>query len=224
MIPSPLLVGHRGDPAHAPENTLASFRQAIAKGAKAVEMDLRRSRDGRWVVFHDSTLDRCTGRSGTIAGTGWETLRDQRIPALTQVLDLCRRKRAQAFLDVKVARNESSLFQALQRARALKRVMVGAGGPVTLSRWRPLLGETPLFWVTGYRAPITRRRIAQAKRLKLAGLAVYKRWATRRLIDRVHEAGLKLYVWTIRTPRELQRFAALGVDGIMSEVWPPPSI
>ncbi|MGZ5891267.1 MAG: glycerophosphodiester phosphodiesterase family protein, partial [Caldimonas sp.] len=61
------VVGHRGNRAHAPENTLESFREAVALGADAVEFDLRVSRDGALVVIHDETLERTTDGSGPVA-------------------------------------------------------------------------------------------------------------------------------------------------------------
>ena len=54
----PLIIGHRGASALAPENTLAAFRQAVADGADGIEFDVRLARDGVAVVIHDATLER----------------------------------------------------------------------------------------------------------------------------------------------------------------------
>jgi len=62
-----LVIGHRGNRAHAPENTLESLREAAALGVDAVEFDLRVSLDGILVVMHDPTLDRTTDGSGPVA-------------------------------------------------------------------------------------------------------------------------------------------------------------
>lgn len=61
------VVGHRGNRAHAPENTLPSFEQAVALGADAIELDLHLSRDGVLMVCHDATLERTTDGSGALA-------------------------------------------------------------------------------------------------------------------------------------------------------------
>jgi len=61
------VIGHRGDRAHAPESTLASFRQAVALGVDAIEFDLRVSRDGVLMVFHDGMLERTTDATGALA-------------------------------------------------------------------------------------------------------------------------------------------------------------
>lgn len=62
-----LVVGHRGNAAFAPENTLESFQQAVSLGADGIEFDVHLTRDGRAVVMHDPTLDRTTNASGAIA-------------------------------------------------------------------------------------------------------------------------------------------------------------
>ena len=64
------VIGHRGNRAHAPENTLESFLEALALGADALEFDLQLSRDGQLVVFHDATLERTTDGHGAVEQTG----------------------------------------------------------------------------------------------------------------------------------------------------------
>ena len=66
------VVGHRGAPRIAPENTIASFRAAIAAGADAIETDVCVTRDGRFVLWHDASpsqtiaFARQTGREGLL--------------------------------------------------------------------------------------------------------------------------------------------------------------
>lgn len=60
------IVGHRGNAAHAPENTIESFSEAVALGVDALELDVRVSGDGHVIVIHDPTLDRTTDRTGPV--------------------------------------------------------------------------------------------------------------------------------------------------------------
>ena len=60
------VIGHRGNRAQAPENTLESISQAVALGVDAVEFDVRVSRDGKLLVMHDPTLERTTNGSGFV--------------------------------------------------------------------------------------------------------------------------------------------------------------
>jgi glycerophosphoryl diester phosphodiesterase len=63
---TPLIVGHRGSSAIAPENTITSFRQSILDGADGVELDVHLTSDGEAVVIHDGTLARTTNGSGRV--------------------------------------------------------------------------------------------------------------------------------------------------------------
>lgn len=66
-LPETVVIGHRGASGHRPENTLAAFIQALEMGADAIELDVRRSADGQWVVFHDDSLERTTNGQGIVA-------------------------------------------------------------------------------------------------------------------------------------------------------------
>ena len=69
------VIGHRGNAARAPENTLESFRQAVALGVDAIELDVRVTRDGVPVVIHDPTLGRTTDRGDAVADISLPALR-----------------------------------------------------------------------------------------------------------------------------------------------------
>ncbi|MBT4741219.1 MAG: glycerophosphoryl diester phosphodiesterase [Rhodospirillaceae bacterium] len=70
----PRIVGHRGAPQLAPENTLASFRAAAEAGAEAVEFDVALTYDARPVVIHDTSLERTTNGTGLLAESTLEAI------------------------------------------------------------------------------------------------------------------------------------------------------
>src|SRR3990167_4313755 len=70
-----LVIAHRGNSMHAPEDTLESLRQGMALGADGLEFDVRLSADGVPVVIHDPTLDRTTDGSGPVAACTLAELR-----------------------------------------------------------------------------------------------------------------------------------------------------
>ena len=59
-------VAHRGASAYAPENTIAAFDQAVDMKADYIEIDVQRSKDGKLVVIHDTTVDRTTDGTGKV--------------------------------------------------------------------------------------------------------------------------------------------------------------
>ena len=70
----PLIIGHRGASAVAPENTMAAFRKAIAVGADGIEFDVRLTRDGVPVVIHDNTLRRTGGLPDRVTDLNWSEI------------------------------------------------------------------------------------------------------------------------------------------------------
>ena len=89
---APLIIGHRGASAVAPENTLAALDRALADGADGVEFDVRLARDGVPVVVHDATLRRTASRPEPVASLTSAELRrtdagswfNRRFPALAR--------------------------------------------------------------------------------------------------------------------------------------------
>ncbi len=90
----PLLGGHRGNPAHHPENTIRSFRSAITAGCDLIECDVHLSLDGRLMVIHDHTLERTTNGTGMVRDQTAAQLRrldagqGEHIPLLQEVIEL----------------------------------------------------------------------------------------------------------------------------------------
>lgn len=90
---SPLIIGHRGASAVAPENTLSAFARALSAGADGIELDVRLSRDGVPVVIHDATLPRQRLRKRLVGGLSLAKLKqadigswfNQRHPDLARV-------------------------------------------------------------------------------------------------------------------------------------------
>ena len=96
------MIGHRGAAGAAPENTLASIRKARELGATWIEFDVKLTKDGHAILFHDDCLERTTDGRGAVAATtlaeirrldagGWfgPAFRGEPVPTLGQALALC---------------------------------------------------------------------------------------------------------------------------------------
>ncbi len=99
-----MVVAHRGDWHEAPENSLAGMRHCIDMGVDVIEIDIRRTKDGRFVVIHDKDVDRTTTGTGRVDELTFEQIRelrlreksgaptDERVPSIEEVIDLARGK------------------------------------------------------------------------------------------------------------------------------------
>ena len=110
----PRVVGHRGAPRLAPENTVSSFQAAAAAGIKAVEFDVALTSDSRPIVIHDASLERTTDGSGLLADSTLESISGldagswfspsfsgEVIPTLEEVIDLFTALGLQANIELK---------------------------------------------------------------------------------------------------------------------------
>ena len=78
-LEGPLAIAHRGGGAERPENTMAAFEHAVDLGYRCIETDVRATRDGVVVVYHDEQLDRLTGHAGPLAAHSWRELAELRV-------------------------------------------------------------------------------------------------------------------------------------------------
>jgi glycerophosphoryl diester phosphodiesterase len=92
------IVGHKGATGYAPENTLPSFQMAIAIGCDRAELDVRSTKDGQIVVFHDDEVSRLTNGVGLVSEMTLSELKKldceqgEKIPTLQEVIDVCKNK------------------------------------------------------------------------------------------------------------------------------------
>jgi hypothetical protein len=157
---APLIICHRGASAFAPENTLEAYAAAMDYGADGCEVDIRKTRDGVLVLFHDDMLDHLTTGLGTVDrfsyfellqmrprrvyGTAnWET----RLPTFASLLSLARQRDMYLHLDVKQTGLDADLRKMLDEADAWDHV---AGVNTTTA---PELAKDPRFKPLRYKGP-----------------------------------------------------------------------
>ena len=108
------VIGHRGASGHAPENTMAAFRKAVALGATFIETDMQLSRDAHFVAIHDPTVNRTTNGRGEVhelllaqlrsldAGTWFGSeFAGERIPTLDEILQFSKKTDVVFYLEMK---------------------------------------------------------------------------------------------------------------------------
>lgn len=235
-----LVIAHRGNAAHAPENTLESFHQAVALGADALELDVRLSRDGVLVVLHDPTLARTTDRSGEVAALSaaeirrgdagarftpdggatfpyWE--RGLTIPTFADVL--VNFPRVPLLIEVKVPEAATPLAEALKKAGRQTSVVAASMQRTAVAPLR-VSGHA-----TGASAGEVLRLIPQAfldanpGKLPYAALCI-PRWyngipvPVERLARVAKRAGVVTHLWTIDDAELAKTLWAMGVQGIVT--------
>jgi glycerophosphoryl diester phosphodiesterase len=131
-------IAHRGEHLRNPENTIPAFEEAIRLGADYIELDVRTTADGRLVLMHDATVDRCTSGHGEVARMTFDEIRaldagikkgaefaGTRVPTFDEALDLARGKIG-VYVDVKQV-SAKDLVRHLEEHRIVDQVVVYSG-------------------------------------------------------------------------------------------------
>ena len=229
----PLRIAHRGASLVAPENTLAAFEAAIQEGVDLIGIDVHASRDGELVVIHDASLDRTTDRTGAIAEIPLASLReadagswfdpkfaDQRVPMLTEVLDLARH-RVPVLIEVKAEHLSQTLLQQVEAAGASDEVVIQSFHADTIRCVKQINPSVPTALLKG-RLPDALSRSARlyvAREVLAVGanaLAIWHEALTPGLFEHMRLCAISVWVWTVDDELAMSDKANLGVQGIIS--------
>lgn len=220
----PIAFAHRGGASDAPENTMPAFEYAVGLGYRYVETDVQVTADGVLVAFHDDDLRRTCGRDARISRLPWSEVRTAQVdgrapvPLLDELLGAWPDLRVN--IDCKSDAAVDALVSALRRHDALHRVCVGAFDDRRLARLRAALGDGlctslgPLAVAAlrfGPRRPP--RGLAAQVPVRQGPITV----TDARFVERCHDLGVAVHLWTIDDPAEMGRLLDLGVDGIMTD-------
>jgi glycerophosphoryl diester phosphodiesterase len=233
------VVAHRGASAVAPENTLSAVRTAVALGADGIEIDVRRTADGEFVVIHDPSPTRTTDlgrrrfarRAPRVADLtlaqlrrldagSWKgsSFRGERIPTLSEVLELVAATRAHLLVEVKRPvghdRRDVLALVGLLRDSPLppNRVTVQSFDAGVVSSLRPLLPTANIAVLVG--SPP--RDLAPLSRWA-DQISLHHQRADTRAVDAIRGWGMRCFVWTVNRPAAMARVLRLGVDGVITD-------
>jgi glycerophosphoryl diester phosphodiesterase len=242
----PLIIGHRGACAHAPENTHASFELAFIWKADGIEFDVRLARDGVPVVIHDASLLRTVpldrrvdefdsttlskfyagewfnvkNPDRAIEGFEWET-----IPTLAEVFE----KYGEHHLYVEMKCEEPARRAELARAvvnlirehKLGERLVVKSfehDALVEVKRFAPEIRTAALFGRSWPRPFIPAAKIiAAAEACGANEISLHRSLLRKATVDAAHRRGFEVVVWTVNSPFWLRRAAAMNLRAVITD-------
>jgi glycerophosphoryl diester phosphodiesterase len=234
------LIAHRGFAAEAPENTLGAIR-AAARVADGVEVDVRRCGSGELVAFHDENLSRLTGVRRPLASTDSDDLRalsvldtDEHVPRLADVFEtlpsdvdvVCELKERDLLGEVAglaadhghdplVSASEPTVLAEAGSVDAPVRRALVVPGSLPVQVLDSIVPGHP-NWL--YAREDVERAVRVARRLDCE--AIHPRLGLplgTDLVERAHDAGLRVEAWTATREREFRKLRVAGVDGVIAD-------
>jgi glycerophosphoryl diester phosphodiesterase len=238
---TPLILGHRGASAEAPENTLAAFARAIEAGADGIEFDVRLSRDHVPVVIHDESLKRTGRRDVAVAsmdatelmkedvGSWFQVSRfdSQCVPSLQQVFDLFQRHDGILYLEMKCTRAEATalaneVVKLVRKNKMRDRVVVECFDLLAIEAVKQFDStiRTAALFEPKLTKPISTLRkagmIEHAKSHHADEIAFHHTLASPSVVAKALEAGFEIVLWTVDNPTWIARARSMGIKALIS--------
>ncbi len=222
------VTAHRGASADYPENTMSAFEGAAELEADWIELDVQQTRDGEIIVLHDTNLKRTTGVNKSTweltldeilqldAGSFFdESFAGERIPLLSQVIEFAKDREIRLNIELKPTGHETDF------EKTVVDLIVSQGFEGQCVVTSQMYGV--LERVKEYNPDITTVYVMSLAYGSITALSaadhfsVNARSVTKTLVDRVHEKGKQLYVWTVNTEKMIARMIELNVDNIITD-------
>ena len=246
MSAAPLIIGHRGASAHAPENTLVAFQMAIDALADGIEFDVQLAKDGVPVVIHDATLKRTGLRPESVAELtskqlsktdigSWFNVKYPRhadaafsretVPTLAQVLELCRDFAGLIYIELKVNVPDyvslaAAVCDVIRDSPQLPQMIVKSFklGAIPEVRHRLPEVQTAALFEPTILDYLGRRKymIALAREFGAHQISLHYSVVTRRLTALAAEAQMPVTIWTADNPTWVRRCQKLGIRALIA--------
>lgn len=230
----PRVIGHRGAKAYAPENTLSSLHTAADLGIDWVEVDVKLTKDGVAVLFHDDELERCTSGSGLVRDKTWAELQEldagswfgesflnERIPSLEDALNVILERGMGVNLEIKPCEGREVetaevMLDVATRIWPEDRPppLVSSFLHVSLETARDMMPEWPRGLLMEEHLP---NWLELAQYLEAATINIDGRKATPEQIDQYLEYRKPVLAYTINDPDLAGRLFSLGISAVFSD-------
>lgn len=217
-----LKIGHRGACGYAPENTLASFKKALALKVDMIEFDVHVCKTGEIVIIHDDTLERTTNGKGLVKEKTFAELRmldagqGEKIPALTEVLNLIDKKVA-VNIELKGPQTAKPVAETIKEY--IKKGWKKEYFIISSFNLKELAEFHQFFSDIKIAALIESEPADLENFIKKRGYAAINpglEFVSQEFINQAHKLGLKVFVWTVNEKEEIEQMRKWGADGIFS--------
>ncbi len=230
------IISHRGASAYAPENTLEAFKLAVKMGSKDFEFDVHLTKDKIPVVHHDFHLLRTAGMKAEIADLNYADLKKinvarhfssdyqfQYIPRVEEVLEII--SPVAEFINFEV-KNDNNAYKGLEKIitalirlkkDVFEKTVLSCFDYPTAKRIRLCEKDIKMGYLghslTNLLLPMA---LKKAKKIEVSSFHINHKIAFKMNVTKLHQAGLKVYAYTVDDFKDVLRMKENGVDGIFT--------
>ncbi len=221
-----LVVGHRGAMGHVLENTIESVQKAIELNVDGIEIDVFKSKTGELVVYHDPFLSRLSNSNAFIEQISLDSIKKIEliggyfIPTLNEIVDIIPEK---IFLNIELKGQDT----AFETNKIIINYLNTYNFPVSkfiissfrwdeLKKIRSFNKDIPIAILVDSLYKID-DAIKLAKQINAVALNPNKEFITKEIVNKIQSKNIKVYPYTINTPRNIRKMRSMGVDAIITD-------
>ena len=221
-----LVVGHRGAMGHVLENTIESVQKAIELNVDGIEIDVFKSKTGELVVYHDPFLSRLSNSNAFIEQISLDSIKKVElmggyfIPTLKEIVDIIPEK---IFLNIELKGQDTSFETNKIITNYLKtynfpisKFIISSFRWDELKKIRSINKDIPIAILVDSLHKIN-DAIKLAKQINAFALNPNKNFITKEIVNNIQSNNIKVYPYTINTPRNIRRIRSMGVDAIITD-------
>jgi glycerophosphoryl diester phosphodiesterase len=223
-------IAHRGASKYAPENTMSAFKLALEFGASCIECDVAFSADNIPFIFHDDYLDRTSNGKGPISSASWSDLRqldvgswfsnnyrEEKILSLDELIKWHSKQSIMLNLEIKSMPNElikERMDLILDSIQSHKNIILSSFQVEILDYLNQINNQIPRALLVNYWSS---KHIEWAKKLTCFQLNIADRLVSKNRIQKIHEVGLKVGVYTVNQFKRVKKLEEYGVDYVFTD-------
>ncbi|GIU82868.1 MAG: hypothetical protein D6687_04900 [Acidobacteria bacterium] len=242
----PLIIAHRGVSAVAPENTIISFKKALEAGVDGIECDIRLTKDGIPIIFHDATLKRMANLPVYVSKLSFDELQkfqrigawfnrrfptkaskeflDEKIPTLEELLDFLKGFRGKIYLEMKGSEKET--LALLEKVKCVTegnhlfhQIVFKSFSLGAIKRLKDVIpkARTAALFAPKIATFTMRTKIIQrAKESNADEISIHYSLATERFVKDAKASGFYVVTWTVDRPIWIQKALKMGIDALIT--------
>ncbi len=231
-----IIIAHRGESHEAPENTLAAINLAWERNDDGVEIDIRLSKDDKIIVIHDRSTSRTGGKFYYVNKYNYSELKTldvgsyknikfegEHIPLLKTVIEGLPEKKY-LFIEIKSNIETVNILETFFNSNSVNPEFIKfiSFNKNLLKQLKEKLPSFEMFWIIDDKIPLFKKNfneiIKQCIASGLNGLDLDEKMITsKNVIDKCHDANLKIYTWTVNDVKRAKELMNWGIDGITSD-------
>lgn len=227
------MVAHRGLSGIERENTASAFIAAANRSYYGIETDIHRTADGKYILIHDSQTGRVAGTDLNVEESTFDQLRaltlldrngetgrgDLMLPTLEEYIGICKKYGKAAVLELKTSMEAPWIYEIMEQIEQMdysKETVIISFHLENLVALREKYPNQAAQYLVS-KIPDPEELVATLRQYHL-DLDAHFKSVTPEILNRMHQNGILVNVWTVDDPMDGERMSAMGVDFITSNI------